>query len=84
MSCNVLITADRLVKAVLFLVAYTFQARQFKNLSVVFDKYKLFEVAKCPTTNYFTANGKRFPFNFAPNSQDCGPFYPEPSNRESL
>ena len=80
MSCNVLITEDRLVKAVLFLVAYTLQARQFRNLSVVFDKYKLFEVAKCPTTNYFTANGK----HFAPNSQDCGPFYPEASNRESL
>ena len=35
MSCNVLITADRLVKAVLFSVAYTLQARQFRNLSVV-------------------------------------------------
>ena len=59
MSCNVLITADRLVKAVLFSVAYTLQARQFRNLSVVFDK---FEVAKCLTTNNLMANGKHFPF----------------------
>ena len=38
---------------------------QFRNLSVVLDKSQLLEVAKCPTTNYFTANGKKkFPIFF--------------------
>ena len=40
------------------------EAGQFRNLSVVFDKSQLLEVAKCSTTNYFTANGKKFPFFF--------------------
>ena len=40
------------------------EAGQFRNSSAVFDKSQLLEVAKCPTTNYFTANGKKFPFFF--------------------
>ena len=54
------------------------EAGQFRNLSVVFDKSQLLEVAKCPTTNYFTANGKKIPiFFFSPKGQAFGPFYRE-------
>ena len=53
------------------------EAGQFRNLSVVFDKSQLLEVAKCPTTNYFTANGKKIPIFFSPKGQAFGPFYPE-------
>ena len=45
------------------------EAGQFRNLSAVFDKSHLLEVAKSPTTNYFTANGiKILIFFFAKGS----------------
>ena len=46
--CNISIKAERLIKAPLFSVPY-FESRTVSEF-----------IAECPTTNYFTANGKNF------------------------